>query len=331
VHGRVSPAALLHSADRDGSFDCDGRGRDLGRAAWRRRRSGCCHNLSTGDGDRRRSRRAAHSLADAGGSDCAVGAGSGSGGGMRLACCRLPPPPSSLRCSQSFMDTRMGPNFRTPIPAQSLLGFGPSGFVCSTTRPAPFVRDHDWHADALACGGRLIQGLGVVIACARLLFPGAEPRARRMKHRFASTSIATAMLVASPRKRRTRTIVASRLATSTRCLHPPNGPPGSILCGRHGCAGGLTWRLKGTLARCWSFPLGLWPGLVMQRRDGLDSPGPAANRRNDPHAGPAACVSGRIPTAMLCAIAFGLGRDCAAPRTRASRARHQSAVWLRQG
>jgi urease accessory protein len=126
-----------------------------------------------------------------------------------------------------------------------------------------------------------------------------------MKYRLASTSIATAMLVASAQTADAH-IVASRLGDFyTGALHPLTDLRDLILWGAMGVLAGSLGASKGRWLVL-AFPLGLLAGLVMQRASGLDSPGPAANAGMILMLGLLLASAARIPTAMLCAIAFGL-------------------------
>jgi urease accessory protein len=122
-----------------------------------------------------------------------------------------------------------------------------------------------------------------------------------MKHRLARTSIATAMLVASAQAADAH-IVASRLGDFyTGALHPLTDLQDLILWAAMGVLAGSLGASKGRWLVL-AFPLGLLAGLVMQRASGLDSPGPAAILV----LGLLLASAARIPTAMLCVIAFGL-------------------------
>jgi urease accessory protein len=126
-----------------------------------------------------------------------------------------------------------------------------------------------------------------------------------MTYRLARTSIATAMLVASARAADAH-IVASRLGDFyTGALHPLTDLQDLILWGAMGVLAGSLGASKGRWLVL-AFPLGLLAGLVLQRASGLDSPGPAASAGMILVLGLLLASAARIPTTILCAIAFGL-------------------------
>jgi urease accessory protein len=126
-----------------------------------------------------------------------------------------------------------------------------------------------------------------------------------MKYQLARTSIATVMLVASAQAADAH-IVASRLGDFyTGALHPLTDLQDLILWGAMGVLAGSLGAAKGRWLVL-AFPLGLLAGLVLQRASGLESPGPATNAGMILVLGLLLASAARIPTAMLCMIAFGL-------------------------
>ena len=126
-----------------------------------------------------------------------------------------------------------------------------------------------------------------------------------MRHRFAHTSIVIATLVASAQAADAH-IVASRLGDFyTGALHPLTDLQDLILWVAMGVLAGSLGAAKGR----WLvlvFPLGLLAGLILQRASGSVSPVPAADAGMILVLGLLLAASARIPTAMLCVIAFGL-------------------------
>ena len=88
-------------------------------------------------------------------------------------------------------------------------------------------------------------------------------------------------------------------------MHPLTDLQDLILWGTIGVLAGSLGASKGRWLVL-AFPLGLLVGLVLQRASGLDSPAPAANAGMILVLGLLLASAARIPTAILCAIAFGL-------------------------
>jgi urease accessory protein len=126
-----------------------------------------------------------------------------------------------------------------------------------------------------------------------------------MKYWLAFTSIATVTLVASAHAADAH-IVASRLGDFyTGALHPLTDLQDLILWAAMGVLAGSLGASKGR----WLvlvFPLGLLAGLALQRANGLISLGPAADAGMILVLGLLLAAAVRMPTALLCAIAFGL-------------------------
>ena len=126
-----------------------------------------------------------------------------------------------------------------------------------------------------------------------------------MRHRFARTSIVIATLVASAQAADAH-IVASRLGDFyTGALHPLTDLQDLILWVAMGVLAGSLGAAKGRWLVL-AFPLGLLAGLILQRASGSVSPVPAADAGMILVLGLLLAASARIPTAMLCVIAFGL-------------------------
>lgn len=126
-----------------------------------------------------------------------------------------------------------------------------------------------------------------------------------MRHRFTRPSIAIATLFASAQAADAH-IVASRLGDFyTGALHPLTDLGDLILWAAMGVLAGSLGAAKGR----WLvlvFPLGLLAGLVLARTTGLVSAGPAADAGTILVLGLLLAAAARIPTALLCMIAFGL-------------------------
>ena len=126
-----------------------------------------------------------------------------------------------------------------------------------------------------------------------------------MNYRLARTSIATAILVASAQAADAH-IVASRLGDFyTGALHPLTDLQDLILWVAMGVLAGSLGASKGRWLVL-AFPLGLLAGLVLGRTTGFVSAGPAADAGMILLLGLLLAAAVRIPTALLCAIAFGL-------------------------
>jgi urease accessory protein len=126
-----------------------------------------------------------------------------------------------------------------------------------------------------------------------------------MKYRLARTLIATVTLVASAQAAEAH-IVASRLGDFyTGALHPLTDLQDLILWGALGVLAGSLGASRGRWLVL-AFPIGLLAGLVLQRASGLDSPGSVANAGMILVLGLLLASAARIPTVMLCVIAFGL-------------------------
>jgi urease accessory protein len=126
-----------------------------------------------------------------------------------------------------------------------------------------------------------------------------------MSCRFARALIAIATLLASAQAADAH-IVASRLGDFyTGALHPLTDLKDLILWAAMGVLAGSLGASRGR----WLvlvFPLGLLAGLVLGRATGFDSAGPAADAAMILVLGLLLAAAARIPTALLCAIAFGL-------------------------
>ena len=126
-----------------------------------------------------------------------------------------------------------------------------------------------------------------------------------MRYRLARTSIAAATLVASVQAADAH-IVASRLGDFyAGALHPLTDLQDLILWIAIGVLAGSLGAAKGR----WLvliFPLGLLTGLALQHGSGWVSPGPAADAGMILVLGLLLAAAARIPTALLCVIAFGL-------------------------
>jgi urease accessory protein len=126
-----------------------------------------------------------------------------------------------------------------------------------------------------------------------------------MRHRFVRASFAIATLVASVQAADAH-IVASRLGDFyTGALHPLTDLKDLILWAAMGVLAGSLGASRGR----WLvlvFPLGLLAGLVLGRATGFESAGPAADAGMILALGLLLAAAARIPTALLCAIAFGL-------------------------
>jgi urease accessory protein len=126
-----------------------------------------------------------------------------------------------------------------------------------------------------------------------------------MRYRFAHASIATATLVASAQAADAH-IVASRLGDFyTGALHPLTDLQDLILWAAMGVLAGSLGASRGRWLVL-AFPLGLLAGLVLGRATGFVSAGPAADAGMILVLGLLLAAAARIPTALLCAIAFGL-------------------------
>jgi HupE / UreJ protein. len=126
-----------------------------------------------------------------------------------------------------------------------------------------------------------------------------------MKYRLARASIAAATLFASAQTADAH-IVASRLGDFyTGALHPLTDLQDIILWAAMGVLAGSLGAAKGRWLVL-TFPLGLLAGLVLQRANGSVSLAPAADAGMILVLGLLLAAAVRIPTAMLCAIAFGL-------------------------
>jgi urease accessory protein len=118
-------------------------------------------------------------------------------------------------------------------------------------------------------------------------------------------SIATAMLVASAQAADAH-IVASRLGDFyTGALHPLTDLQDLILWATIGVLAGSLGASRGRWLVL-AFPLGLLAGLVLARATGFVSAGPAADAGMILGLGLLLAAAIRIPTALLCVIAFGL-------------------------
>jgi urease accessory protein len=126
-----------------------------------------------------------------------------------------------------------------------------------------------------------------------------------MRDRFARASIAIATLVASVQAADAH-IVASRLGDFyAGALHPLTDLQDLILWAAMGVLAGSLGASRGR----WLvlvFPLGLLAGLVLGRTTGFASAGPAADAAMILVLGLLLAAAARIPTALLCVIAFGL-------------------------
>jgi urease accessory protein len=126
-----------------------------------------------------------------------------------------------------------------------------------------------------------------------------------MNRRFARITAAAATLLASAQAADAH-IVASRLGDFyTGALHPLTDLQDLILWTAMGVLAGSLGAAKGRWLVL-AFPLGLLTGLVVQRTTGLVSAGPAADAAMVLVLGLLLAAAARIPTALLCAIAFGL-------------------------
>jgi hydrogenase/urease accessory protein HupE len=126
-----------------------------------------------------------------------------------------------------------------------------------------------------------------------------------MTYRLARASIATATLVASAQAADAH-IVASRLGDFyTGALHPLTDLQDLILWVAMGVLAGSLGASKGRWLVL-AFPLGLLAGLVLGRTTGFVSAGPAADAGMILVLGLLLAAAPRIPTALLCVIAFGL-------------------------
>lgn len=126
-----------------------------------------------------------------------------------------------------------------------------------------------------------------------------------MKRQFGRVLVAAVTLVASARAAEAH-IVASRLGDFyTGALHPLTDLQDLILWAAMGVLAGSLGASRGR----WLvlvFPLGLLAGLVLVRAVGFVSVGPAADAGMILVLGLLLAAAARIPTALLCAIAFGL-------------------------
>ncbi len=126
-----------------------------------------------------------------------------------------------------------------------------------------------------------------------------------MRYRFPRTSIATATLVASAQAADAH-IVASRLGDFyAGALHPLTDLQDLILWAAMGMLAGSLGASRGRWLVL-AFPLGLLAGLGWGRATGFVSAGPAADAGMILVLGLLLAAAARIPTALLCAIAFGL-------------------------
>jgi urease accessory protein len=127
-----------------------------------------------------------------------------------------------------------------------------------------------------------------------------------MKYQLARTSITTMMLVASAQAADAH-IVTSRLGNFyTGALHPLTDLQDLTLWGTMGVLAGSLGASTGRWLVL-AFPLGLLAGLVLGRTTGFVSAGPAADAGMILVLGLLLAAAARIPTALLCTIAFGLG------------------------
>jgi urease accessory protein len=126
-----------------------------------------------------------------------------------------------------------------------------------------------------------------------------------MSFRFGRLSIAAATLFAGTQAADAH-IIASRLGDFyAGALHPLSDLQDLILWAAMGMLAGSLGAAKGR----WLvlvFPLGLLAGLVLGRVFGVGSAGPAADAGMILVLGALLAAAARIPTTLLCAIAFGL-------------------------
>jgi urease accessory protein len=126
-----------------------------------------------------------------------------------------------------------------------------------------------------------------------------------MSYRFARASIAIATLLASAQAADAH-IVASRLGDFyTGALHPLTDLKDLILWAAMGVLAGSLGASRGRWLVL-AFPLGLLAGLVLARATSFVSAGPAADAGMILVLGLLLAAAARIPTALLCAVAFGL-------------------------
>ena len=126
-----------------------------------------------------------------------------------------------------------------------------------------------------------------------------------MNFRFGRSFVAVAALVAQAPAAQAH-IVASRLGDfCTGALHPLTDLQDIVLWLAMGVLAGSLGAARGR----WLvlvFPLGLLAGLVLDRMFGVPSAGPAADAGIILALGLLLAAAARIPTALLCAMAFGL-------------------------
>jgi urease accessory protein len=126
-----------------------------------------------------------------------------------------------------------------------------------------------------------------------------------MRQLFGRTFITAAVLFASVQAAQAH-IIASRLGDFyTGALHPLTDLQDLILWAAMGVLAGALGSSRGR----WLvllFPLGLLAGLALNRAFGLVSAGPAADAAIILVLGLLLAAQARIPTALLCSIAFGL-------------------------
>jgi urease accessory protein len=126
-----------------------------------------------------------------------------------------------------------------------------------------------------------------------------------MRVRFARASIATASLFATARAADAH-IIASRLGDFyAGALHPLTDLQDLILWTAMGVLAGSLGASRGRWLVL-AFPLGLLAGLVLGRMTGFVSAGSAADAGMILLLGLLLAAAIRIPTALLCVIAFGL-------------------------
>jgi urease accessory protein len=126
-----------------------------------------------------------------------------------------------------------------------------------------------------------------------------------MSRRVARVLVAAATLVASAQAADAH-IIASRLGDFyTGALHPLTDLVDLILWAALGVLAGSLGAVRGRWLVL-AFPLGLLAGLVLKRTSGFVSAGPAADAAMMLVLGLLLAAALRIPTVLLCAIAFGL-------------------------
>ena len=126
-----------------------------------------------------------------------------------------------------------------------------------------------------------------------------------MRYLFGRAWVTAAALFASVEAAEAH-IVASRLGDFyTGALHPLTDLQDLILWTAMGVLAGSLGTSRGRWLML-LFPLGLLAGLVLTRAFGIVSAGPAANAGTILVLGLLLAAEARIPTALLCSIAFGL-------------------------